>query len=300
MNQPYSDPDVGKTPKRLFEERTKRLQDALQLKQPDRIPIQLDMSYMLAEMYGVTRQEQHENAEKEQEMLEKAALYFQPDSIMGVFNNPGPSLAVGDRMTEFPGHGMDPNGSFQFVEGEYMKAEDYGAFIEDPADWSIRKYWPRVFTELEGLALLPPLGLAAFGTYSLPQLGIFKAPPVAKALRALAQAVEAQAAADTRAVTSGQKLAALGFALPTLIGSVTEAPSISCRTRYEACGASCSTSTAGPKSCSPPRKRSSVFSLSMPSALAGPPASMPLSFPCTAVPTALCRCPSSRNSTGPS
>lgn len=221
---PYTDPDIGKTPEQLFAERTKRLQDAMHLRQPDRIPIQLDMSYMLAEMYGVSHQEQHENAEKEQEMLERAALYFQPDSIMGVFNNPGPSLVVGDRMTKFPGHGLDPNGSFQFVEGEYMKAEDYDAFIEDPADWSIRKYWPRVFAELEGLAFLPPLGMAAFGTYSLPQLGIFKTPPVAKALRALAQAIEAQAAADARAMASAQRMASLGFAMPTLVGSVTEAP----------------------------------------------------------------------------
>src|SRR5208283_3904144 len=98
-NQPYTDPDISKTPEQLFAERTKRFQDALQLRQPDRIPIQLDMSYMLAEMYGVSHQEQHENPEKDQEMLEKAALYFQPDSILSVFNNPGPSLAVGDRMT---------------------------------------------------------------------------------------------------------------------------------------------------------------------------------------------------------
>ena len=74
-----------------------------------------------------------------------------------------------------------------------MKAEDYDAFIEDPADWAIRKYWPRVFTELEGLALLPPLGIAAFGTYSLSNPRLLKAPPVAKALDALARAVEAQA-----------------------------------------------------------------------------------------------------------
>ena len=48
-----------------------------------------------------------------------------------------------------------------------MKAEDYDAFIEDPSDWAIRKYWPRIFSELEGFAMLPPLGMAAFGTYSL-------------------------------------------------------------------------------------------------------------------------------------
>ena len=149
-DRPYIDSDVGKTPKQLLAERTKRLQDAMQLKQPDRIPIQLAISYMLAEMYGVTRQEQHENGDKEQEMLEKAALHFQPDSIFGVFNNPAPSKEVGDRMTKFPGYGLDANGSFQFVEGEYMKPEDYDPFLEDPADWSIRKLWPKPFRPSAG------------------------------------------------------------------------------------------------------------------------------------------------------
>lgn len=214
----------NKTAQQLFAERAKRMQDALELRKPDRIPIQLGFGYMLAEMGGITRQEQHENGEKEQELLEQAALHFQPDSAMALFNNPGASLAVGDRMTRFPGHGLPANGSFQFVEGEYMLPEDYDAFIEDPADWSIRKYWPRVFPNLAGLGLLPPLGLAAFGTYSLIQLGILKAPPVAAALRALADAAEAQAAADGRAIGSVQRMAALGFVPPLFMGSIVEAP----------------------------------------------------------------------------
>jgi uroporphyrinogen-III decarboxylase len=222
--QTSTNPDAGKTAEQTFSERSQRLQDAMQLKQPDRIPIQLVMSYMLAEMYGVTRQEQHENAERELEMLEKAGLHFQPDCIAGVYNNPGPSKAVGDRMTKFPGYGLGPNGSFQFVEGEYMKGEDYDAFIDDPADWSIRKYWPRVFSELEGLALLPPLGTAAFGTYSLTNLAGFKAPPVAKALQALAQAIEAQAEAQERIVRTAQRLKDLGFAPVPFGGVALEAP----------------------------------------------------------------------------
>ncbi len=222
--KPYKDPDTGKKPQQLYAERTKRMNDALELKQPDRIPIQLGLGYMLAEMGGITRQEQHENAAKEQELLEQAARYFQPDSIMGAYNNPGASLAVGDRMTKYPGHGLGPNGSYQFVEGEYMKADDYDAFLEDPADWSLRVYWPRVFSELEGLALLPPLGMAALGAYSLASLSVLKAPPVAKALQALGRAAEAQAAADARAVGSLQRLAELGFAPPTFVGSLLSAP----------------------------------------------------------------------------
>jgi uroporphyrinogen-III decarboxylase len=127
-------------------------------------------------------------------------------------------------MTKFPGHGLPPNGSFQFVEGEYMKGEDYDAFIEDPADWAVRKYLPRVFPELEGLALLPPLGMAAFGTYNLGNLGVLMAPPVVKAFEALQKAAAAQAAADARAVGTVQRLAALGFAPPTFVGSLIEAP----------------------------------------------------------------------------
>lgn len=103
----------------------------MQLKQPDRIPIQLDMRSMPAEMYGVSRQDQHENSDKEIEMLEEAVLYFQPDSILGVFNNPKPGQSVGDCMTKFPGHGLDPNGSFRFVEGEYMKSKDCDDFVDE-------------------------------------------------------------------------------------------------------------------------------------------------------------------------
>jgi uroporphyrinogen-III decarboxylase len=222
---PFVDPDLGKSPEQLIAERAKRYADVYQLKQPDRIPIQLGMGYMLAEMYGVTRQEQHENGEKELEMLLKAGAHFQPDSIMGLFNtNQAATVAVGDRMTKFPGHGLGPDGSFQFVEGEYMKGEDYDAFLDDPADWGIRTYWPRVFTELEGLSLLPHLGLSTFGTYSLFYLGVVKAPPVAKALRALADAIDAQAESDARAVSTVQRLAAAGFAPPTFMGSLIEAP----------------------------------------------------------------------------
>jgi uroporphyrinogen-III decarboxylase len=222
--QTYTDPDTGKGFEQLLAERTKRMQDALHLRQPDRIPIQLIMSYMLAEMYGVTRQEQQEDDNSELEMLEKAALYFKPDTIQGLFIHSMASVAVGDRTVKLPGYGLGPNGSFQYVEREYMKEEDYDAFLDDPADWNIRKLWPRIFGELEGLALLPPLGMLAFGTYSLAFLGALKAPPLAKALHALGRAIEVQAAADARTLETVQRLAALGFAPPAFAGAPAEAP----------------------------------------------------------------------------
>ena len=120
--------DGGKSAEQLLAERGKRVEDALQLKQPDRIPLQMPSGYFLADYGGVTHREQQDNWEKAQELLEKVALDFQPDAILGLFNNPRPSLVLGDRMTKWPGYGLPDTGSFQFDEHEFMKGEDYDAF----------------------------------------------------------------------------------------------------------------------------------------------------------------------------
>ena len=216
--------DAGKSPEQLLRERTARLEDAFALRKPDRVPIFLPASYFLANWGGISHQRLVEDHAKRQELLEQAAMHFQPDSIMGPFNDLRAPLALGDRMTRFPGHGLPEDGSFQFVEHEFMKADDYDAFLKDPADWSIRTYLPRAFEKLEGLALLPPLAMAAFGTYNLINFGALTAPPVAAALKALAAAAEGQAASDAWNVESERRLAALGFAPPPLAGSLIEAP----------------------------------------------------------------------------
>lgn len=204
-------PDANKTPEELCAERARRLADAVALRQPDRVPIQLGMSYMLAEWGGITKQELHENYEKSQELLEKAALYFQPDTIMGVFGGPAISKILGDRSMKWPGYGLGPNDTFQFIEGEYMKAEDYDDFLLDPADWGIRVLWPRVASRLEGFAYLPHLGTAAMGVaYS----GIFPAlnnPKVIEAAIAIKEAAEASMKSFQQAMDSMQRLMALGF-----------------------------------------------------------------------------------------
>lgn len=216
--------DAGKAPEQLLAERTARFEDACALREPDRIPIFMPAGYFLADWGGVSHKQLLEDHEKRQQLLEQAAVHFQPDAILGLFNDPRAALALGDRMTKWPGHGLPETGSFQFVEHEFMTGDDYGAFLKDPADWAIRTYLPRAFSQLEGLAVLPPLAMAAFGTYNTLNLGVLRTPPVAAALRALAAAAEGQAASDAWVIESGERLAALGFAPPPLAGSLIEAP----------------------------------------------------------------------------
>ncbi len=216
--------DADKSNEQLLAERARRLQDAMELKQPDRIPINMPASYLLAEYGGITHRELQDNWEKQQELLEKFALEFEPDTVMGLFNSPRPSLALGDRMTKWPGYGLPDTGSFQFDEHEFMKAEDYDAFLRDPSDWTIRSYLPRAFSKLEGLRYLPPLGMFAFGHYNLGNLPMLAAPPVAESVQALGQAIQIAVADSERTVESTKRMMALGFPPTPLAGSLTEAP----------------------------------------------------------------------------
>jgi hypothetical protein len=216
--------DAGKGSEQLFGERFKRVQDALELKQPDRVPVNMGAGYFLAEWGGITHQEQQDNSEKAQELMEKAALEFQPDIIFGLFNSPRPSQALGDRMTKWPGYGLPANGSFQFVEHEFMKAKDYDAFLRDPSDWTLRSYLPRAFSELEALQYLPPFGLWAYGHYFLPNLTAYATPPAQAALKALGKAIQLAAEDGAKIGDSVGRMAALGFPPTFLAGAIAEAP----------------------------------------------------------------------------
>ena len=216
--------DAGKSAEQLVGERNQRVVDAIALKQPDRIPVLMGAGFLLAEMGGITKQELYENPEKAQELLEEAALKFQPDLIFGAWHTPKPSIALGDRMTKWPGYGLGPNGSFQFNEHEFMKADDYDAFLEDPADWAIRVYTPRAFKECEGLAMLPPLGMWLFGYYNTLNYPVLTSPPVVSAFEAMYKAAQETVAWLTQSMNSAQRLAGLGFPPFALLANMCEAP----------------------------------------------------------------------------
>jgi len=64
------------------------------------------------------------------------------------------------------------------MEGEYMKDDEYDAFLLDPSDFILRNYWPRVFGAFEAFKNLPPIhsiityymGMAAFAAFDSPEI----------------------------------------------------------------------------------------------------------------------------------
>lgn len=210
---------MSKTPAELLAERSKRLLDAYAMKVPDRVPISLNCGYMLARFGGITCQELDSDFEKAQQLLEQIAVYLEPDQAMGLgpFVSK-PSRMLGDRQTKWAGYGLPSDSPMQFVEDEYMKATDYDEFLDDPTNFTLRKFLPRVYRELEGLALLPRLPVLITGYPSYATLVTLNSPALKASLEALAKVSEFFVERSLAAQGYAERMAALGF--PTGLGRV--------------------------------------------------------------------------------
>jgi hypothetical protein len=167
---------------KLYREREKRFVDAVELRIPDRVPTSVHLSYLPARFTGITYSDSYYDFPKWKDAYIKTALYFQPDRCEFFPNQSGRVLeALDQKFTVWPGHGVGVNCSHQFVEGEYMKAEEYDRFLNDQSDFNIRTLLPRMYGILAPLASLPPL----HSMHMFLPLHLFKMPEFAAMLKTL-------------------------------------------------------------------------------------------------------------------
>ena len=143
-----------------YKERTTRLSKVLQLKEPDRVPVFLPAGFFAASYAGTNLHTvMYDYAELKRAWL-KFLNEFDADTFMGPgLVPPGRALDITDyKLYRWPGHGLDTNiPSYQAVEGEYMKANEYDALINDPSDFWLRIFLPRIFGALGGFQKIPSL-----------------------------------------------------------------------------------------------------------------------------------------------
>ena len=126
---------MEKTPEELFQEREKRVSDAVQLKEPDRVPVFCLTGFFPAPYAGITCKEAMYDVDKILGAWTKFLKDFEPDMIDNPFTTRflGGVLETLDyRQLKWPGHGLDENASYQFRENEYMKGDEYDQFLYDP------------------------------------------------------------------------------------------------------------------------------------------------------------------------
>ncbi|MBN2402989.1 MAG: hypothetical protein JXN64_11400 [Spirochaetes bacterium] len=217
---------MSKTPEMLYNEREKRVLDVIALKKPDRIPIMVMFSFFPAKYSGMTTEEVMYDPDKLWNAQWKVMTDFEQDMEQNPFalRFTGPLLEALDfKQLKWPGHGVGPNYSYQFVEGEYMAADEYDHYLLDPTDFMIRKYWPRIFGNMKALEKLPPLHNIITYSMGVPTgFAIFAAPDVQQALDTFKKAGEKSAQLASYAKSFSEKTKEAGFPLQT--GGFCQAP----------------------------------------------------------------------------
>ena len=159
MNQGAGKTAAEKTAgKKAYDERVRRLVDAVELREPDRVPVSLGLSYFPAKFTGGEVWDAFYDFPKWREAYLAAAREYEPDRLLLVPSACGRTLeTVQARQTKWPGHGVARHHTHQFVEGEYMKEDEYDLFLNDMSDFLVRVYLPRAYGILGPLGKFPPL-----------------------------------------------------------------------------------------------------------------------------------------------
>ena len=137
----------------LYQARWQRVMDCVNLKQPDRMPTALFMMFWPAKYGGISFREQMYNQDKLCEITIELTRDLDPDlcSPSPLITGFGSLLdATGYRQIEWPGHGVADNRPFQYLDREYMTADEYDDFLFDPTGFYYAKYLPRVAEAFEG------------------------------------------------------------------------------------------------------------------------------------------------------
>jgi uroporphyrinogen-III decarboxylase len=145
----------------LYKQRVTRFIKAIKLEKPDRVPVMLPVGnfpayYSHLDLHTIM----YDSA-----ALRRAWIKFMDDfGDMDYFR--GPTLAASGRVNDildlknnvYPGHGLPLDASMsQFVEAEYMKADEYDKWLTDPSDYMTRYILPRSAGLFEAFKKLPPL-----------------------------------------------------------------------------------------------------------------------------------------------
>ncbi len=176
---------------KAYVQRAGRLIDAYNVEEPDQVPVSVAVGAIPAYQYGGDSYTAMYDYDK---MVEAWTRFNSEHSLdldsfaipAGV--TPGRVYDLLDyRLYAYPGHGLPMSAKgVQFVEGEYMKGDEYDALIRNPSDFWMRVYMPRVFGALEPFKALVPW--TDFIELPAMKLMPFTRPDVQGALQALIDA----------------------------------------------------------------------------------------------------------------
>ena len=214
--------EMEKTPKELFQERAGRVADAIQLKVPDRVPLEIAFGYFPAKYAGVPCEAAYYDYDQWLRVCKKTVLDFGADisSVQPFF--PGKVLELVDpKDMIWPGHGT--SATHQYIEDEFMKPDEYEALLGDPTDYMLRFYLPRISGAMEPFERMPSLSSPSGGYRgALMMAEALSIPEMASAIERLQQAGRELYQWRSKMESFDEEMQKLGF--PPFVGSLVLAP----------------------------------------------------------------------------
>lgn len=204
----------------LYAEKMQRVMAAVQLRETDRVPTAFQATFWLARYGGISYRELMYNYDKAGELTRRAVLEFDPDIFYPIHvTTLGPVCeAIGFKQIQWPGHGVGDNQPFQYIDREYMTANEYDEYIFDPTGFYLNTYLPRIGEAFEGIEELPKFA-GLYYHQLVANMRHFANPGVVRSLAALHKvAEEAQRLAKHRADFNAE-MAGLGFPVSHAVGT---------------------------------------------------------------------------------
>lgn len=129
----------------LYKQRLQRIENAIALREPDRTPFVYSTNFWAARLAGITFEEAMYDIDRYVEASKRAIHLLQPDAFSAILFPFAQTLDELDfKPVRWPGHGADPNVTFQYIDQELMSAEEYDDYILDPTGFYLKKYLPRI------------------------------------------------------------------------------------------------------------------------------------------------------------
>jgi hypothetical protein len=147
---------------KLYKERVDRLLKASLCELPDRVPVSLPIGAYPAYYSGYDFKRMMYDYKAAREAWTKFMWDFYED--MDSYGGPGLVFSgkvfdiLDYKQYSWPGHGViDSATTYQFNEKQYMSAEEYDRFIDNPADFGFRVLTPRTIGAAEAWQYFPHL-----------------------------------------------------------------------------------------------------------------------------------------------
>src|SRR4030042_405997 len=211
---------------KAYKERVTRFTKAFKVQKPDRVPVILPTMASYPAYYAGT---DLLTVMYDYEKLTNAWLKFLKDFeqdmdtfVPPAMVPPGKALeSVDYKLYRLPGHGIaGTTTSYQCVESEWMKADEYDALIKDPSDFWLRIYMPRVFGAFKAFTTLPPW--TSFEEIAIQSFIAFGMPDVQAGFQALLEAGRESLKWLAVVVAVAGAASALGF--PGIMAGLAKAP----------------------------------------------------------------------------